>query len=80
VGRDADDTPIATLWELSWNDDRLTCAVYRQKDGLQLRVESPTATILSEPFDLQPRMLARSQALRNSLKRRGWHDPRDPHE
>jgi hypothetical protein len=80
VGRAADDTPIATLWELAWKDDRLTCAVYRRDGVLQLRVESATATILSEPFDLQPRMLARSQALRNSLKRRGWHDPQDPHE
>ena len=68
-------TPIATLWELTWKDDRVTCAVYRLERGLQLRLESPTATILSEPFDLQPRMLARSQALRNSLKRRGWRDP-----
>ena len=68
---------IATLWELAWNDDRLTCAVYRRDGQLQLRVESETATIVSEPFDLQPRMLARSQALRNSLKRRGWHDPHE---
>lgn len=68
-------TPIARLWELTWNDDRVTCAVYRLERGLQLRLESRTATILSEPFDLQPRMLARSQALRKSLKRRGWRDP-----
>ncbi len=65
---------MATLWELTWNDDHLTCAVYRRDGQLQLRVESKTATIISERFDLQPRMLARSQALRNSLKRRGWHD------
>lgn len=75
--READDAPIATLWELAWNGDRLRCAVYRRDDMLQLRLESATATILSERFDLQPRMLARSKALRNSLKRRGW---RDPHE
>ena len=68
-------TPIATLWTLAWKDDRVTCAVYRRDGALQLRLESGTATILSEPFDLQPRMLARSRALRNSLKRRGWHDP-----
>lgn len=68
-------TPIARLWELTWNDDRVTCAVYRLERGLQLRLESRTATILSEPFDLQPRMLARSQALRKSLERRGWRDP-----
>ena len=69
------DTPIATLWKLAWKDDRVTCAVYRRDGALQLRLESATATILNEPFDLEPRMLARSRALRNSLKRRGWHDP-----
>jgi hypothetical protein len=74
VSRKAADAPIATLWELAWQDDRLTCAVYKREGGLQLRLESRNATILSEPFDLQPRMLARSKALRNSLKRRGWHD------
>jgi hypothetical protein len=77
VRRESDDTRIATLWELAWDDDRLTCAVYRRGGQLQLRVESETATIVSERFDLQPRMLARSQALRNSLKRRGWHDFHD---
>ena len=75
VPREPEHTPIAKLWELAWKDDRVTCAVYRLDGGLQLRLESPTATILSEPFDLQPRMVARSQALRNSLKRRGWRDP-----
>ncbi len=68
-------TPIATLWQLAWDDSRVTCAVYRREDGLQMRLELGDATILSEPFDLQPRMLARSRALRNSLVRRGWHDP-----
>jgi len=52
----------------------LSCTVYRNTDGLQLRLESPTAIILSEPFELQPRVLARMQALRASLKRRGWRD------
>jgi hypothetical protein len=65
---------VATLWQLAWDDDRLTCTVYRGADGLQLRLESSTAIILSEPFELQPRVLARMQALRASLKRRGWHD------
>ena len=74
VNRDRD-TLIATLWKLAWKEDRVTCAVYRQDGGFQLRLESGTATIFSEPFNLQPRMLARSRALRNSLKRRGWHDP-----
>ena len=65
---------VATLWQLAWNDDRLFCTVYRDSGGLQLRVESATTVIVSEPFELQPRMLARSQALRASLKRRGWQD------
>lgn len=65
---------VATLWRLIWKDDRLSCAVYRSDAGLQLRLESPTTVILSEPFDLQPRTVARTQALRKSLKRRGWRD------
>jgi hypothetical protein len=65
---------VATLWQLAWDDDRLSCTVYRNTDGLQLRLESSTATILSEPFELQPRALARMQALRESLKRRGWRE------
>ncbi|MGH9257682.1 MAG: hypothetical protein ACRD3C_24245 [Vicinamibacterales bacterium] len=71
---DIDTRPIATLWQLVWNDDRLLCAVYRDGERLQLRLESPTAVILAEPFDLQPRVLARTQALRESLKRRGWQE------
>lgn len=66
--------PVATLWQLACDDDRLSCTVYRDQDGLQLRVESPTTIILSESFELQPRLLARTQALRASLKRRGWRD------
>ena len=65
---------VATLWQLAWDDDRLSCTVYCNTDGLQLRLESPTAIILSEPFELQPRGLARMQALRESLKCRGWRD------
>jgi hypothetical protein len=30
--------------------------------------------IVSERFDMQPRAFARTQALRDSLKRRGWQD------
>ena len=67
-------SPLATLWRMAWNDDRLSCVVYRRDDGLQLQLESPSATILTEPFALQPRMLARSKALRRSLQRRGWQD------
>ena len=65
---------IATLWHLTWNDDRLSCAVYQSADGMELCLESPTGIIISEPFDMQPRALARSRALRDSLKRRGWKD------
>jgi hypothetical protein len=71
---DARARPLATLWQLAWNDDRIFCTVYRSNDGLQLRVESATTVILSEPFELQPRTLARTQALRASLKRRGWQE------
>lgn len=66
--------PVATLWQLAWEQDRLFCTVYRHPDGLQLRLESPTGVILSEKFDLQPRVFARTQALRASLKRRGWRE------
>jgi len=74
VTRDAGARPVATLWQLAWNDDRVFCTVYRCNDGLQLRVESATTVIVSEPFELQPRTLARTQALRASLKRRGWQE------
>jgi hypothetical protein len=69
-----DARPVATLWQLAWNDDRLFCTIYRHENGFQLRVESSTAVILSEPCDLQPRTMARTQALRASLKRRGWKE------
>ena len=74
VRPEADARPLATLWQLAWNDDRVFCTVYRCGTGLQLRVESATSVIVTEPFDLQPRALARTQALRASLKRRGWQD------
>ena len=66
--------PVATLWQLTFNDERVCCNIYRDGRSLQLRVESPTAVIVDEPFDLMPRMLARTQALRASLIRRGWRD------
>ncbi len=66
--------PVATLWQLALAKDRLFCTVYRNEEGLQLQLESPTAVIMSEPFDLEPRMMARTQALRESLKRRGWRE------
>ncbi|MET0168127.1 MAG: hypothetical protein ABW318_24445 [Vicinamibacterales bacterium] len=66
--------PVATLWRLTWKGDLLSCSVYRDGEGLELRLESPAAVILSEPFELQPRALARTQSLRESLKRRGWQE------
>lgn len=68
------DAPVARLWELEWNADRLSCAIYRHGSGLQLRVESKVAVIVTERFDMQPRALARARALRDGLKRRGWRD------
>jgi hypothetical protein len=59
----ADSEPHVTVVE---------CCVYRNGSGLELRVESATAVIVCEPFDFRPRALARVQALRQSLKRRGW--------
>lgn len=73
-GPDSGARPIATLWQLAWNRDRIKCVIYRDGNGLEMRVESKNAVILTEPFDLQPRMLARTQALRESLKRRGWQE------
>jgi hypothetical protein len=70
----SDGRPVATLWQLACNDDRLFCTVYRNDQGFQLRLESPTAVILSEAFEMQPRGFARTQALRASLKRRGWQE------
>lgn len=72
LANDSRATPIATLWELQWNDDRLACVIYRRGRELRLELESREATILSEPFELQPRMVARSRALHRSLRRRGW--------
>src|SRR5688572_26201608 len=61
--------PLATLWNLAWHEDRLVCVVYRTAAGMELCVESPDAIVVSERFDLQPRALARAQALRAALKR-----------
>jgi hypothetical protein len=37
-------------------------------------LESPTKVLLTESVELQPRTFARTQALRASLKRRGWRE------
>jgi hypothetical protein len=63
---------VTTLWNLMFDGSRLSCAVYHGPTGMELRLESATGTIFREPFDMQPRSLARTKALRESLKRRGW--------
>ena len=65
---------VATLWQLAWNDTRLSCVIYRERGGLLLCIESATAVVLTERFELQPRALARANGLRDGLKRRGWRD------
>ena len=66
--------PVATLWQLVWNDDLLSCAVYKAGRGLEMRPEAGTTILFAEPFELGPRMVSRAQALRQSLKRRGWQE------
>lgn len=68
----APDAHVSTLWNLTFNQQQLRCSVYRGADGMELRLESPAGVILTEPFDMDPRALARTKALRESLKRRGW--------
>jgi hypothetical protein len=65
---------IATLWQLSWNDDQLSCAVYKSQTGLEMRLEAGSQILFSQPMELGPRMVSRMDALRRSLKRRGWKD------
>ena len=67
------------LWQLSSNDASIACGIYRDAVGLELRVETASAVILRERFELQPRMLARAQTLRASLQRRGWTDSNSQH-
>jgi hypothetical protein len=65
---------IATLWHLTWNEDLVSCVVYQSAEGMQLRLESADGVLMTEPFDMQPRAFARTRALRESLKRRGWRE------
>jgi len=65
---------LATLWRLSWDQDRLTCVIYRTEGGLRLAIETEDSEVLSEGFDFQPRALSRARALRAALKRRGWRE------
>jgi hypothetical protein len=74
VPRRSKSHPVATLWKLAWNNDRLSCAVYKAGTAFEVRLETGRGTILAEPFEIRPRMLARMQALRRSLLRRGWQD------
>ena len=68
------DAPLAVLWQLRLNGSRIWCRVYRDGATLQLCVESATAVIVREPFELEPRAVARARTLRENLKRRGWSD------
>ena len=65
---------VTTLWNLIFEGSRVSCAVYHGVNGMELRVESPTGVILTEPFDMQPRAMARTKMLRKSLMRRGWRE------
>jgi hypothetical protein len=62
------------LWQLTWNGDLLSCAVYKSPKGLEMRLEAGSRTLFAEPFELGPRMVQRTQALRRSLMRRGWKE------
>ena len=70
----APDTHVSTLWNLTFNEQRVRCVVYRSAGGMELRLESPTGVILKERFEMAPRALARMKALRQALKRRGWRE------
>ncbi len=70
----APDAVISTLWNLTFNAQQIRCVVYRGVNGMELRLESQAGVILVEPFDMEPRALARTKALRESLKRRGWRE------
>ena len=65
---------VATLWKLRFENSILRCVVYHGDSGMELRLESSKSTILVEPFDMHPRSLSRTKALRESLKRRGWRE------
>ena len=65
---------IAVLWQLAWDDSVLACSVYRDARGFEMRVESNGIVVTEERCDLQPRTIARANALRSSLVRRGWRD------
>ena len=55
----------------------MSCVVYQSAEGVQMRLESGAGVLMTEPFDMQPRTFARTRALRESLKRRGWQEIRN---
>ena len=65
---------VTVLWKLSWEQQTLSCVVYRTKIGLELRLESGTGVVLTEPYDIRPRLTARFNRLKATLKRHGWRD------
>jgi hypothetical protein len=70
---------VAVLWQLAWTDDSmLTCSVYRDAGGFEMRLESNGVLVTGERCELQPRTMARAHALRDSLVRRGWREQADP--
>jgi hypothetical protein len=75
VSRPRNGRPLATLFQLSWNGDNVSCVVYKRGDRLEMCLETGARVLLTERFAIQPRMLARVKTLKKSLKRRGWQEP-----
>jgi hypothetical protein len=72
---DVEPERVATLWQLTWADAQvLACSIYRDAAGFEMRVESNGVLVVGERCELQPRAIARAQALRLSLVRRGWRE------
>lgn len=75
MSADGEPERVATLWQLAWEDGHvLACSVYRDAGGFEMRVESNGTLVAGERCELQPRAIARAQALRVSLVRRGWRE------
>ena len=65
---------VTVLWRLSWEEQTLSCAVHRTEGGFELRLESPTGVVLAVPYDIRPRLMARFDRLKATLKRHGWRE------
>ena len=65
---------MTVLWQLAWEEQVLSCAIYRTAAGMELRLESPHAVVLAVPCGMQPRLVARLERLKATLKRHGWQD------